>query len=118
MAEDVNDFGVPIPTPGRIVSYRSRTGMYSVPAIVTASIDTLWRPGVEAGNVPDLDSEMHVHLTVFTPGKPGMRGNADDFVARKDDPISENIAGCYQEWNVPWSADATAAGCWTWPRRV
>lgn len=107
----------PTPTVGRIVLYRSRTGNYTVPAIITATESTLYRPGVEAGFVPDLSSLGHVHLTVFTPGKPGKRGSAADFVARANDPISENVSGCYQEWNVPFDPDALAAGAWSWPVR-
>ena len=102
------------PTIGRIVRYRSRTGNYSIPAIITATQDTLYGPGVEGGFVPDLDSEDHVHLTVFTPGKPGKRGDADDFVAESTEPISENVAGCYQEWNIPYSPLLEPV-TWMWP---
>ena len=122
---EVNEEGVIIPTIGRIVWYRSRTGNYTVPAIITATKSTLWQPGVDQGHVPALDDELHVHLTVFTPGKPGLRGKAEDFVARADAPVSENVAGCYQEWNVPFSISHDPAGphdpapgCWTWPTRV
>lgn len=122
------------PTIGRIVIYRSRTGAYSVPAIITATTETLARQGVYAGHLPALTSENHVHLTVFTPGKPGLRGTAEDFIARADAPISENVSGCYQEWDVPpagprggmpldTSPEQTrgggtitqAAGTWAWP---
>jgi len=89
------------PTIGRIVIYRSRTGAYSVPAVITATVDTLAPAGVAAGNVPDLTSENHVHLTVLTPGAPGLRGRAEDFIARPDATISENQGGTYQEWDVP-----------------
>lgn len=61
------------PTIGRIVVYRSRTGGYDVPAIITATRDTLNRKVVQAGYVPDLTDDEHVHLTVFTPGMPGLR---------------------------------------------
>lgn len=121
---EVHPSGTIVPTIGRIVWYRSRTGNYTVPAIVTATKATLWQPGVEQGHVPALDSDLHVHLTVFTPGKPGKRGDAKDFVAREDAPISENVSGCYQEWNVPFSISNEALyadpapGCWTWPARV
>lgn len=116
----------------RIVVYRSRTGNYSVPAVVTATEDSLYRPGVEGGFVPDLSSPMHVHLTVFTPGLPGMRVTAEDFEAPvpEGQVISENVAGCYQEWNVPFEALrlggpvddphhlVPSAGTWHWPPRV
>lgn len=96
------------PTIGRIVLYRSRTGTYTVPAMITATTATLAPKGVElhaATNgekgVPPLSGDLHVHLAVFTPGIPGMRVGAADFVAREDTPISENVAGVYQEWDVP-----------------
>lgn len=81
------------PTIGRIVLYRSRTGDYDCPAIVTATEETLNPKGVELGHVPALRGEYTVHLTVFTPGKPGMRRGAEDFLAESEHPISENVAG-------------------------
>lgn len=109
----------------RIVEYRSRTGNYTVPALITCTVDTLASKGVEVyeetngdQGVPPLSSEEHVHLAVFTPGIPGMRVSADDFVGeRKDEPISENVAGTYQEWDVPYSSDL-APGTWKWPERT
>lgn len=92
------------PSIGRIVTYRSKTGNYDVPAIVTATADSLWSEGVERGDVPPLDSPEHVHLHVLTPG----------------------AQGSYQEFNVP-SADVVADGLnyetpparsWRWPERV
>lgn len=114
------------PTIGRIVLYRSRTGKYTVPAVVTATVDTLNSEGVSAGTVPALTSDSHVHLTVFTPGKPGMRSSADDFLVESPYPVSENVAGTYQEWDVPfWQPTATPSipeipeeqkpGTWGWP---
>lgn len=103
------------PTIGRIIIYRSRTGNYDVPAIINATQDTLYLPGVEGGYVPDLDSPEHVHLTVFTPGKPGLRSQ-DDFKVESDEPVSENVAGCYQEWNIPFGPQADP-GTWRWPVR-
>jgi hypothetical protein len=118
------------PTIGRIVIYRSRTGSYSVPAIVTATTETLNPQGVAAGHVPALSSDEHVHLTVFTPGRPGMRGGAGDFVVESQHGRSENVAGCYQEWDIPHDglppADKIVAGeraeqapgTWSWPQRA
>lgn len=120
------------PTIGRVVIYRSRTGDYDVPAIVTATTDTLNAKGVEAGHVPALSSEEHVHLMVLTPGKPGMRCDADDFKVESPHGRGENVAGTYQEWDIPPAApDGTAAdviarvqagdvepGTWRWPSRV
>lgn len=113
------------PTIGRIVWYRSRTGKYTVPAIITATKDTLIEENVEKGYIEGLTDQTHVHLTVFTPGKPGKRGDANDFEARPDAPISENVAGCYQEWDVPQHTGAIffdyekqPAGTWMWPERA
>ncbi|MEU0081375.1 hypothetical protein ABZY58_26035 [Micromonospora tulbaghiae] len=54
--------GVPVlPTLGRIVHYRGDRGMYAPrAAIVTATVDTLDQRGVDAGEVPALDSPSHV----------------------------------------------------------
>lgn len=113
------------PSIGRIVIYRSRTGKYSVPAIITATKETLNAEGVEGGFIEDLTADLNVHLTVFTPGKPGKRATADDFVGdRKDAPISENIGGgSYQEWDVPQTGtpeniDDQEPGTWCWPARA
>lgn len=102
---------------GRVVIYRSRTGNYDVPALVNCTQDSLYRPGVEGGFVPDLTEPHSVHLSVLTPGKPGKRATADDFVGdRADAPISENAGGIYQEWDVPYDEQG-AAGTWSWPKR-
>lgn len=119
-------------TIGRIVIYRSRTGDYDIPAMVTATTDTLNRKGVEAGYVPDLSSDEHVHLTVFSPGMPGLRktGEHTDFKVVSKHPVSKNVSGCYQEWDIAqWvSPDVMggpdisvtapvdpAPGSWRWP---
>jgi hypothetical protein len=110
------------PTIGRIVLFRSRTGKYTIPAIVNCTIDTIYQPGVDGGHVPAITSPNNVHLTVFTPGKPGQRGNAADFENPSKHPIGENVAGCYQEWDVEqWEQVEGAeqpAGTWMWPPRV
>lgn len=118
------------PSVGRIVLYRSRTGSYTVPAIITATSSSLNQAGVDAGHVPALSDEDNVHLTVFTPGEPGMRGDAGDFRCESEHVRSENVAGCYQEWDIP-PADVLAneqnadpdnegfaPGTWAWPQRV
>jgi hypothetical protein len=101
----------------RMVEYRSRTGNYSVPAVVNCTTDSIYQPGVEAGHVPALTSVDRVHLTVFTPGLPGMRGDADNFVVASEQPVSENVAGTYQEWNIPYDPDG-GPGTWKWPTRA
>lgn len=122
------------PTIGRIVIYRSRTGVYSVPAIITATVDTLYQPNVEAGLIAGLTDENHVHLTVFTPGQPGKRTAAasmadGDFkvLPKPEHGVSENTGGLYQEWDIPFDAgsmdtdftyDMQAPATWAWPPRV
>lgn len=108
------------PTIGRIVIYRSRTGDYDVPAIINAVQATLNPKGVELGHVPDLSSDTHVHLTVFTPGKPGKRRTADDFLVESEHGRSENVAGCYQEWDIPFVdvGGVITPGSWRWPTVV
>lgn len=102
----------PRPSIGRIVTYRSKTGNYDLPAIITATVDTLDPRGVELGHVPMLSSGSHVHLTVFTAGKPG--------TARDGEPNPAQTAGTYQEWDVPGHNPkrSIANGSWRWPERV
>lgn len=56
------------PSMGRIVKYRGKFGRKLMrSAFVTCTIDDLDYDGVAAGEIPDLDSDMHVHLNVATP---------------------------------------------------
>lgn len=125
------------PSIGRVVWYRSRTGKYTVPAIVTATTETLAPEGVEAGLIPALTDEQHVHLTVFSPGLPqyGPNMHGEPGPARELPPgaTSHNLAGCYQEWDVAYfdthgirvscapEVDEDSleqlAGTWCWPER-
>lgn len=111
-------------TIGRVVIYRSRTGDYDVPAIVTATTRTLNPAGVESGGVPALTDHDYVHLTVLTPGLPGQREEAENLAVSKAEsegaPRSENVAGTYQEWDVPKASTASSPepGSWRWPNRV
>jgi hypothetical protein len=109
----------PAPSICRMVIYRSRTGDYDVPAVITATVETLNPKGVELGHVPALTDESHVHLTVFTPGKPGKRRGAEDFLVESEHGRGENVSGCYQEWDIPrfdGAADEEPApGSWRWP---
>jgi len=106
---------------GRAVTYRSKTGKYDLPAVVTATVATLDPEGVSLGHVPELTSPSRVHLTVFTCGKAG--------TSRGDNPVNNEAAGgSYQEFNIPQfvveeiGADQEAAeivaGTWRWPERV
>lgn len=110
-------------TIGRIVLYRSRTGNYDCPAIVTATVETLNPKGVQAGHVPALTADDRVHLTVFTPGKPGLREDAEDFEVESEHGRSENVAGCYQEHDIPFEPNSAtwsdvSPATWRWPTPV
>lgn len=83
------------PVPGRMVRYQTdgRGGLnYFLPAIVTVTRrENLQREGVDRGDIEDLDSDLHVHLTVFTPGAQGV----------------------YTEQNVPHDRDGSPRS-WRW----
>lgn len=85
--------GREIPTPGSIVWYQTdeRGGKsYYLPAIVSVTMANLNPQGVEEGGLEGLDSRLHVHLNVQSPG------------------VS------YVEQNVPYDADG-APRTWRWP---
>jgi hypothetical protein len=89
------------PTLGRIVHYRGKLGFNAMrAAIVTCDVNSLDPRGVEQGVIPALDSDMHVHLWVFTPGE----------------------SGGFTEYNVPQGevieGDQIPPGSWMWPPRV
>lgn len=105
----------------RAVVYRSKTGAYDLPAVVTATVDTIDPKGVSLGHVPELTGPSRVHLTVFTCGKQG--------TAREGNVVNNEAAGgSYQEFNIPQfvvpevgAEDApveVVAGTWRWPARV
>ncbi len=105
------------PVLGGIVIYRSRTGNYDVPAIINCTAESISPEGVELGHVPPLSGNECVHLTVFTPGKPG--------TARQGNEVNEaQTSGCYQEWDIPrayerYEADGEPQpGSWRWPEVV
>lgn len=119
------------PSIGRIVIYRSRVGGYDLPAIITATRETLHAEGVqryrETGGqegVPPLSSQDHVHLTVFSPGVPTN--------PEPPKPLDVNAGGSYREWDVPLFEAAVVVsptpgvpavpsepspGTWRWPER-
>ncbi len=95
------------PTIGRIVVYRSKMANYVLPAIISATVETLHRPAVEEGHLSDLTDESHVHLVVFTPGYPGDPGHR-----------SASFAGVSGEYDVAYDETGETPGTWSWPRRV
>jgi hypothetical protein len=98
------------PSIGRVVWYRSKVGAYDVPALITATQDTLSPEGValymrtrradlqrgdvdlDAQGVPPLSGPDRVHLTVCSPGLPGNPARAG---------LDLNAGGTYREWDVP-----------------
>lgn len=94
------------PSLGQIVHYRGKQGLLAPrAAMVTADTASLDPRGVEAGEVPALDSDEHVHLWVFTPEEKG--GFAEFNVPRGEAPDGE-----------PASAGTIPPGSWCWPPRV
>lgn len=121
------------PSVGRIVLYRSKTGTYTVPAIVSCTERSLNPAGVDAGAIPALSGEDHVHLTVLTPGSPGKRIPGVEIPeALAPHGVAPAMGGSYNEWDIRPSLDedgeiarrtedATNAafepGTWAWPAR-
>lgn len=77
------------PTLGRIVRY---VGKYGIQATRAAIVSCTTADIVPGGDVASLDSDMHVHLTVFTPSESGM----------------------FPEVNIPYD-EGGAPGTWCWP---
>lgn len=116
---------------GRIVWYRSKTGTYSCPAMITATADTIYQPNVDAGHMHSLSSDVHVHLAVFTAGYQGHVSEATrESNPELTDPRRRNLpaGGTYQEWDIPqwdweaagelaWDYSDQPAGTWAWPRK-
>jgi hypothetical protein len=105
MAEFLGIVEIKPPKLSKSVIYRSRTGSYSVPAIINCNVDSIDPEGVRLGHVPALTEFDAVHLTVFTPGRPGTtRGGMQ--------VTSQNVAGCYQEWDIPYDRTGRKPGSW------
>lgn len=122
------------PTIGRIVLYRTdgRNGLsYDLPAIITVTKDT--HPGDYPDGLPNPlpvpESDLHVHLTVFSPGGYGSFVPKESKGARKTGQIRKHDSsefvgavgfvpgsGSYVEWNVP-PANGNRVGprTWRWP---
>lgn len=121
------------PTIGRIVIYRTdgRNGLvYDLPAIVNCTRDTYPGdyPSGEKNPLPVPESDMHVHLTVFTPGGFGThvlpKGQKKGHVARDATEFKNATrmwpgSGTYVEWNVPPddSRGNALPHSWRWPVR-
>ena len=107
-----------LPTPGRIVLYRTdvRNGLvYDLPAVVTVTGAS--HPGdypdgeanplpvPRAGNDAGEPDPMAVHLTVLTPGGFGTTVATDDPVGDDSDYVGARSltpgSGTYVEWDVP-----------------
>jgi hypothetical protein len=57
------------PTLGRVVWYRGKLGFQAMRmAHVVCTVNELMPEGVKLGVIQALDSDMHVHLQVMTPG--------------------------------------------------
>lgn len=107
------------PTIGRIVVYRSKTGNYVVPGLVSATVDTLYRPAVDEGHISDLSSDTHVHLVVFTPGFAGHRNSSTSIEQAEElTRLSSPAGGTYQEFDVPYDETGQTPGSWSWPVRA
>lgn len=111
-----SDEGVPRPTIGRIVVFRSEKTnedegfgepgerprvAFEAAAIVTAVQASVWGHAVAAGHERDVTDDMHVHLVVFSPGDATFGGDA---------------GGTWQEFNVPYD-DVKNPRTWAWPTR-
>lgn len=87
------------PSQGRIIKYRGKYGdqnMYT--AIVTLDLANLNPKGVERGEVDPIDSDMHVHLQVFSPNR-----NAQNFA-------EHNVP-----FGIPGEDGMIPPGTWAWP---
>lgn len=89
-----------VPRLGDLVVYRGKQGVLAPrSAVVTATVASLDPGNVEAGAVPALTDEQHLHLWVFTPG----------------------VSGGFAEFDVPCGGEGPVGeippGSWCWPPR-
>jgi hypothetical protein len=91
-----------MPTLGREVYFRSRTGNYTLSAQIIGTQDSVAPAGITKGHVRRLSSPLHVHLLVRSPAFEGpARGTAADFINTDGEhPIEEPVNGIYREWDV------------------
>lgn len=98
--------------------YRSKTGRYSLPAIVNTTTETIYEESVRRGFMDPLTDHDNVHLTVLTGGRPGGRLPDTDPNLPQAPP-----GGTYQESNIPWAGEMEGdwkyedqpPGTWAWP---
>lgn len=120
-----------LPKPGSIVWYQTdgRNDLdYYLPAIVTVTKRS--HPGDypdgTKNSLPVPTSELHVHLTVFTPGGFGSTylGQGDEVHQYRQD--EENLgrpksfkpgSGSYVEWDVPYARNG-GRRTWRWPEET
>ena len=128
MSEILQDEGIQLPTPGRIVWYQTdgRNGLdYYLPAMVTVTRDS--HPGDYPDGTPNSlsvpSSDLHVHLTVFTPGGFGsVYTDQDDGESRYEQESAIRPkkftpgSGTYVEHDVPFDP-AGGRRTWHWPVR-
>lgn len=89
------------PTLGRTVWYRGNQGYYAMrAATVSCTVNELIQDSVDLGRIQPLESDMHVHLHVFTPSP----------------------AGFFPEFNVPFGQPGEDGlippGTWCWPKII
>lgn len=102
----MNDHNTHPPAIGRIVHYRGKLGAMAIqPATIVTTTDTLEPGPVEAGDIPDLDTDMHVHLRVMTASEPG--GYTEYNVPHVSDVAEPDL---HPNW-----PEGPGAGTWAWP---
>lgn len=112
------------PEVGQVVLYRSRTGRYTLPAIVTATASSIDHVGVAMGNVPPLTGRWHVHLQVFTPGPSGgyQEHNVPPCAVLSSDllPDGEAVVALHdrQDGDDPAAVSGFTPGTWARPARA
>ena len=133
MSEIMDGEGIQLPTPGRVVWYQTdgRNGLdYYLPATVTVTRSS--HPGDYPDGTPNSlsvpSSDLHVHLTVFTPGGFGSSYQTDEGDSSWSEYQQEDLenlgkpqgfvpgSGTYVEHDVPFDP-AGGRRTWRWPER-
>lgn len=130
-AETLDGEGVVLPTPGRIIWYQTdgRNELdYILPAIVTVTKRS--HPGDypdgKANSLAVPSSDLHVHLTVFTPGGFGSTYVSDGEESEYSQDDNPNLgrpdsfvpgSGTYTELDVPYDPVGSRRS-WRWPEKA